>query len=140
MKIVPAVTKDVNRLFEIEQTVFSNDEFALSKPSFYYHIKRSIIFKAVVDKTIVGYILWLKRKEFYRLYSLAVLPQYQGQKIASTLLQRSLKKCATDCFSLEVKSSNKGAIVLYEKFGFKQKKILKDYYTTQDGVLMELVR
>lgn len=138
MKIEKVCAQDVQRLFDIEQAVFNNDAFALSKASLYYHVKHSVFFKVLVDKKTVGYILWLKRKAYYRLYSLAVLEEYQGQKIATHLLQYSLKKSTVNSFSLEVKQSNKSAIALYEKFGFKKRKILKEYYPNEDGILMEL--
>ncbi|AXH12796.1 GNAT family N-acetyltransferase [Halarcobacter bivalviorum] len=139
MKISRASKEDIKRLFEIENSLFKDDIFALKLSSFYYHIKSSIIYKVKIGET-VGYILWLKRKNFFRLYSLAILDKYQGLGLASSLIEYSLKNLEKKPLQLEVRISNKKAIMLYKKFGFKEVKILKEYYKDEDGVLMRLER
>lgn len=134
--IEKAKIEDLNFLLELENRVFNNDPFALSKSSFKYHILNNQIFKIVLDNQIAGYILWLKRKDYYRLYSLAVDSSFQGMGIASKLLEYSFNNLDKDSYSLEVKVSNEKAIKLYEKFGFSIKKVLKDYYDECDGYLM----
>lgn len=132
---------DLNTLFVIENRVFNNDPFALSKSSFRYHLQKNIIFGIEVDEKIAGYILWLKRKDSYRLYSLAVDNDFQGLGLASKLLENSFENLKDKKrFTLEVKVKNEKAIKLYEKFGFKVKKVLKDYYEDCDGFLMEMLR
>lgn len=139
MRIVKASRCDAKRLFEIESSVFKGDCFALSLASFYYHLKNSIVYKVKIGET-VGYILWLERKNFFRLYSLAILDKYQGLGLATTLIEYSLKNLEKKSLQLEVRSSNKKAINLYKKFGFEEIKILKNYYESEDGVLMRLER
>ena len=139
--IKQAKLKDLNTLFVIENRVFNNDPFALSKSSFRYHLQKNIIFCIEVDEKIAGYILWLKRKDSYRLYSLAVDNDFQGLGLASKLLENSFENLKDKKrFTLEVKVKNEKAIKLYEKFGFKVKKVLKDYYEDCDGFLMEMLR
>lgn len=132
-----ATTKDLNTLFDIENRVFANDSFALSKNSLRYHLSNNIIYKIKQDEKIAGYILWLKRKNYYRLYSLAIHPDFRGLGLASRLLEYSLENLDKEKFSLEVKVSNLDAIRLYKKFGFKVSRILKDYYEDIDGYLMK---
>ena len=132
-----ATIKDLNTLFEIESRVFSNDSFALSKNSLRYHLKNNIVFKITKEEKLAGYILWLKRKDYYRLYSLAIDNDFRGLGLASKLLEYSLENLEKEKFSLEVKVSNLDAIRLYKKFGFKVSKILKDYYEDSDGYLMK---
>lgn len=140
MKLSKAVRSDAKSLFKIEQEVFKNDNMALSLRSFYYHLKNSIIYKVEVDKKIVAYILWLKRKEFFRLYSFAVLKEYRNLGLASNLLTFSFKNLEKKKMQLEVRKSNKKAVTLYTKFGFKKIKELKNYYEDEDGILMRLER
>ena len=128
--------EDLNSLFNLECEVFKNDSFALSKNSFKYHILKNRVFKIELENKIVGYILWLKRKRYFRLYSLAIDTNFQGLGLASKLLDYSFTNLEKNEFSLEVKISNVNAIKLYEKFGFKIKKVLKDYYENEDGYLM----
>ncbi|MFA9374808.1 MAG: GNAT family N-acetyltransferase, partial [Poseidonibacter sp.] len=82
--------------------------------------------------------LWLERKKYFRLYSLAISSKYQNKGLAKKLLDFSFRKLekSNKSFSLEVKHSNKNAIKLYENFGFKITKVLKDYYKDEDGYLM----
>ncbi|QDF28350.1 GNAT family N-acetyltransferase [Halarcobacter anaerophilus] len=140
MKLSKAVRSDAKSLFKIEQEVFKNDNMALSLRSFYYHLKNSIIYKVEVDKKTVAYILWLKRKEFFRLYSFAVLKEYRNLGLASNLLTFSFKNLEKKKMQLEVRKSNKKAVTLYTKFGFKKIKELKNYYEDEDGILMRLER
>ncbi|MFY9074781.1 GNAT family N-acetyltransferase [Malaciobacter mytili] len=131
-----ATIKDIKPLFSIEQEVFKQEVFALSLNSFRYNLKRNTIFKLEIDKKIVGYCLWLKRKEYYRLYSFAILQEFQGRGFASQLLEFSINNLNKSKFELEVRVSNKNAIKLYEKFGFKIVKTLENYYENEDGYKM----
>jgi ribosomal-protein-alanine N-acetyltransferase len=68
---------------------------------------------------------------------LAISKKFQNQGLAKRLLDYSFEHLKEKSFSLEVKVSNTGAIKLYEKFGFKIKKVLQNYYENEDGYLME---
>jgi len=140
MKIKIANKEDINELLNIEEALFTNDSSALSKASFSYHLKKNIIYKIEVDKKIVAYTLWLKRKNYYRLYSLAILKQFQGKGLGKSLLEFSLDNLEKDIFELEVRVGNLPAIKLYEKFGFIKIKILESFYDDEDGVKMRLKR
>lgn len=132
-----AVRGDVKKLYHLEKSIFSKDDFTLSLSSFYYHIKNSILFVYEEDSEIVGYILWLKRKRFIRLYSLCVAKETQGKGIGDKLLKHSFNHLDNLELQLEVKTSNTKAIELYKKNGFEIKKVLKEYYPNSlDGYLM----
>ncbi|MGB5867679.1 MAG: N-acetyltransferase [Arcobacteraceae bacterium] len=132
-----AILKDSKELFTLESSVFLKDDFGLSLSSFYYHIKNNNLFLYEKDKKIIAYILWLKRKNYYRLYSLCVDKNNQGQGIAQKLLNHSLDILPFSKYTLEVKTTNEQAIKLYEKNGFKISKTLQNYYPNNiDGYLM----
>ena len=136
--ITIATLQNAKELFILESSVFSKDDFGMSLNSFYYHIKRNQLFTFVVEGKIVGYILWLKRKNHYRLYSLCISTEFQGQGIASKLLEYSFKTLGTTNFTLEVKTTNQSAINLYKKNGFEIVKVLTNYYPNNcDGYLMK---
>lgn len=134
--IKKAILEDLQSLYNIEAEVFCNDPFALSKKSLKYHIKKNNIFKIELEGFIAGYILWLERKKYYRLYSLAVSNKFQNRGLAKKLLEYSFENLRDKNFSLEVKVSNENAINLYKKFDFEINKNLKDYYENEDGYLM----
>ena len=72
---------------------------------------------------------------------LAIHPRYQsqgfGQFILLTMLRLAQKR-GLERASLEVRTSNKGAIALYQKFGFKTAGIRKRYYsdTGEDALIL----
>ncbi len=133
-----ATLQNTKELFNLESSVFSKDDFGLSLNSFYYHIKRNQLFTYIINDKIVGYILWLKRKNHYRLYSLCISTEFQGQGIASKLLDYSFKTLEIKNFTLEVKTINHTAINLYKKNGFEIVKVLTNYYPNNyDGYLMK---
>jgi ribosomal-protein-alanine N-acetyltransferase len=135
--ITQATLEDLNRLYDLEKEIFKNDTFALKKEAIKYHLQRNLIYKIEINGSLAGYILWLNRKKYFRLYSLAISKKFQNQGLAKRLLDYSFEHLKEKSFSLEVKVSNTGAIKLYEKFGFKIKKVLENYYENEDGYLME---
>lgn len=134
--IKKAKKENLKDLYDLEKKVFHDDPFALTKSAFRYHILKNNLYIFEKDEKIVGYILWLERKNYFRLYSLAIDINFQGLGIASKLLEYSFEKLRNKNFSLEVKIKNIKAIKLYEKYEFKVKKVLKDYYEDSDGYLM----
>ncbi len=140
MKISKASKSDIKKLFEIENEVFKNDCMAMKLPSFYYHVEKNFLYKVEIDNKIAGYILWLNRKKFYRLYSLAILQNHRKLGLASKILEFSLEKLQDKNLQLEVRVSNEKAIKLYEKYGFIKIKTLKNYYENENGVLMKRIK
>ncbi|MGA1933168.1 GNAT family N-acetyltransferase [Arcobacter sp. YIC-464] len=132
-----ALIDDVKNLHHLESSIFSKDEFGISLSSFYYHVKRNPIFVYEEDSKIGAYILWLKRKNYYRLYSICVDKSFQGKGISKKLLLFSFEQLDNSSYQLEVKVNNSIAISLYEKYGFRIKKTIKDYYPNNiDAFLM----
>lgn len=76
------------------------------------------------------------------LLTIAVDPDNRRQGAAMTLLERAIGKAttrhATQMF-LEVAATNKPAIALYQKFGFKQSGRRSGYYLFPGGVRIDAV-
>jgi ribosomal protein S18 acetylase RimI-like enzyme len=70
------------------------------------------------------------RQKSARIYSLAVLPAYQGKGIAHNLIQYAINALPNTItmLTLEVNTRNIGAIHLYQKLGFSICKTLHHYY------------
>jgi len=136
--ITQAKIEHAKALLTLENQLFSKDDFPMSIGSFYYHIKRNHLFIYMQDNKIIGYVLWLKRQKYYRLYSLGVVKEFRTSGVAQSLLSYSFEHLKTPAFSLEVKTTNTNAIKLYEKNGFKIQKRLIGYYPNHcDGYLMK---
>lgn len=132
-----ASTNNAMELFKLESSIFSKEQFQISLASFYYHLKKSIIFTYTIDYKIVAYILWLKRKNYYRLYSICVDKNYRSKHISSKLLSYSFNVLKDKKFySLEVSMLNKNAIRIYKNNGFVVKKQIKNYYVDSDAIIM----
>ncbi len=84
-----------------------------------------------VDDVAVGSATIFRFKRTWRLYSLAVLPNYRHQSLGRFLLQ-SLVNTAKDegvsRFSLEVDSLDTTTISWYQTFGFRKIAKIKNYY------------
>ena len=87
------------------------------------------IFKISILKRIVGFVICKKYGERIHIMSIAIENKCRKEGYA-TLLLNKLKTLNFKTISLYVMVTNKPAINLYEKNGFIQKKIMKEYYTT----------
>lgn len=89
------------------------------------------------EDTLLGYIIWLKVVDVADILNLFVFPEYRKSGKATALLLATidtLKQAGIKTFYLEVKKSNKQAISVYEKVGFKVVREIKNYYENEDGL------
>lgn len=132
---------DLDAIERIERasypTPWSRSMFAseLAKPS-------SLSFGAVDETgTLVGYLVLSRYVDAWHVMNVAVAPEKRRQGIASALLHRLLELTEDDAlrgYTLEVRTSNLGAIRLYECFGFMRKGVRRGYYTDnrEDALIM----
>jgi [ribosomal protein S18]-alanine N-acetyltransferase len=132
---------DLDAIERIERasypTPWSRSMFAseLAKPS-------SLSFGAVDETgTLVGYLVLSRYVDAWHVMNVAVAPEKRRQGIASALLHRLLELTEDDAlrgYTLEVRTSNLGAIRLYERFGFTRKGVRRGYYTDnrEDALIM----
>ncbi len=87
-------------------------------------------FKACVENEIVGFVMLQKSDEF-NIDSIAVKKGFRNYGIATRLISTAEEYCreqGLSVLSLEVSVKNITAFLLYEKLGFKQRRIRKNYY------------
>lgn len=126
-----AETSDIAKMYKLEQELFSEENYPLSKSSLRYHQKNNLIYLAQVEEEIVGYILVLVRRRVAKVYSLGVSVAFRGQHISLELFKLTCMELLSMGFKelvLEVRTDNKAAIALYEKLGFRVQKVLKSFY------------
>ena len=137
--------EDLDEILAIEKICFPTP---WTKGMFLQELSLDIAFnfvaKAKKNDTIkvVGYVcFWFFAGETHIL-NLAVSPEYQSKGIATKLLEYVhnlvIKKGGFVVF-LEVRPSNKKALSLYKKMGYKVEGIRKRYYndTGEDAIIME---
>jgi [ribosomal protein S18]-alanine N-acetyltransferase len=132
---------DLGDIERIEQRVYptpwSRSMFAgeLAKPS-------SIALGAFAGAgRLVGYLVVSRYVDAWHIMNLAVDLEYRRLGIASNLLDELFAVTAGDerrGYTLEVRVSNRGAIMLYEGYGFEASGIRRGYYTDnrEDALIM----
>jgi ribosomal-protein-alanine N-acetyltransferase len=92
------------------------------------------------NKEIVGFIHLDSHFEIMDLVNIIVKRDYQNKGIGTELLQYVIDNEEYNKIMLEVRESNSRAIHVYEKLGFKEIYRRKNYYQTEDAIIMERVR
>lgn len=85
---------------------------------------------------LVGFLVWQETDFEAEVLQIAVLPSYQGQKIATALFDFLP---ANKEFFLEVRESNKPALLFYKKEKFEEIARRKAYYhaPVEDAIVMK---
>ena len=135
---------DLDALVAIENICFETDR--LSRRNFRYMITKAnaeLLVEEGSDSKVSGYVLVLFHSgtSLARLYSIAVLPQYQGQGIGKKLMSAAESAALeNECvyMRLEVRQDNSDSISLYERMGYHSIGAYHDYYQDHmDAVRME---
>jgi ribosomal-protein-alanine N-acetyltransferase len=106
----------------------------LSKPS-------GICLAATNDEGLVGYMVCSRYADVWHLMNVAVSPTVRRQGIARRLLEQLFEEAGADArYTLEVRTSNHGAIAMYERFGFQRAGHRRRYYhdNGEDALIMWL--
>ncbi len=98
------------------------------------------VFVAKKEWEIVGVLCLLLTPDTADILDIAVDENYQRMGVAKKLMEFSAEFClqkGIECQLLEVRKSNYKAIALYEKCGFEQISVRKNYYSSpvEDAVI-----
>ncbi|MFH1368424.1 MAG: ribosomal protein S18-alanine N-acetyltransferase [Elusimicrobiota bacterium] len=102
----------------------------------------SKFFIAKNDNNIVGYGGYWWVADEAHLVNLAVHPDFRRQGIAGRIIDHIMPIMRGQGITkilLEVRRSNLSALALYEKIGFRNNGIRKNYYVDEDAILMEKI-
>lgn len=88
------------------------------------------------NNKLIGYIYYSDIYERVEINQVEVNNSRRNCGIASKLMEY-LIETLDKSITLEVRNNNIYAIMLYKKFGFKEKALRKGYYNGIDGILME---
>jgi [ribosomal protein S18]-alanine N-acetyltransferase len=106
----------------------------LSKPS-------GICLAAASDEGLVGYLVCSRYADVWHLMNVAVTPSRRREGIARRLLEGLFDEAGPDArYTLEVRTSNRAAIAMYERFGFRRAGHRRRYYhdNGEDALIMWL--
>lgn len=134
--------EDLGAVLRIEKQAFDLDAWPREAFDGYGTNPAAIFLVALRGGRLCGYSLSWMTREAAELYSLGVLQRERGRGVARALLRktiRELKRARIGNLRLTVRPGNLAAIALYESFGFKRKRVIKQYYEDgSDGVRMRL--
>jgi [ribosomal protein S18]-alanine N-acetyltransferase len=106
----------------------------LSKPS-------GVCLAAVEGERLIGYLVCSRYDDVWHLMNVAVDAGHRRKRIASLLITELLRETGRrDPLTLEVRISNRGAIAMYERFGFRSAGFRRRYYRDngEDALIMWL--
>jgi len=106
----------------------------LSKPS-------GICLAATEEGNLLGYLVCSRYDQVWHLMNVAVAPERRRSGIARGLIGRLIEEGGGDLpFTLEVRVSNRPAISMYERLGFRSAGVRPRYYQDngEDALIMWL--
>jgi ribosomal-protein-alanine N-acetyltransferase len=136
----PLVYSDLPSVLSIERRAFTTPwslamfVLELSKPS-------GICLAASDANGLVGYVVCSRYAEVWHLMNVAVDPQRRRERVATRLIEGLFDEAGPGArFTLEVRTSNRGAIAMYERFGFRGAGHRRRYYhdNGEDALIMWL--
>jgi [ribosomal protein S18]-alanine N-acetyltransferase len=90
---------------------------------------------------LLGYLVCSRYAEVWHLMNIAVSPDRRREGIATELMHHLFERAGAEArFTLEVRTSNGGAIRMYERFGFRPAGHRRRYYhdNGEDALIMWL--
>jgi [ribosomal protein S18]-alanine N-acetyltransferase len=104
----------------------------LSKPS-------GICLAAGAGEQLCGYVVCSRYDQVWHLMNIAVAPEHRGSGVAGQLMRSLIAEAGGKLpFTLEVRVSNRRAIGMYERFGFRSAGVRPRYYhdNGEDALIM----
>ena len=141
-------SEDLPQVFELDRSSFS---LPWPERSFRFELENNEVSRCWVAELlpesgapllVAMIVVWMIADEVH-VATLAVSPAYRRQKIAQRLLAHTLIDAyhsgANSSF-LEVRRSNQAAITLYQRFGYREVAVRRNYYkdNQEDAILMDL--
>lgn len=140
MEILPANLLDINSLRKLEKESFDRDAWPLIDLVSVLTFSNVIRLKAVEDGRMIGFVAGDPRPRDGRgwIATIAVDSNFRRRGIGTALLHACEKKLGVPRARLTVRTSNRGAITLYEREGYATMDVWKAYYNDgEDAIVME---
>ncbi len=142
MKIKPMEKTDLDGIIAIESEVYGEHHW--SKESFLSELSNDLArYFTVFDETgnLLGYCGFWQILEEAHITNIAVSKKCRRRHVGEALFVTIVEECYKNMakyITLEVRISNRPAISLYEKYGFKSLGVRKGYYqdNNEDALIM----
>ena len=144
MKLNKASDSDCIKIANLESQVFS-DPWSESSVLDNAHSDNYLIMCAKEDEDLLGYVIYMLLGEEAELLRIAVKEEARNRGIASQLLDIMVGRIADEAkevksLFLEVRENNVAARKLYEKTGFGEVGMRKNYYSnpTENAIIYKM--
>lgn len=139
--LVPAGWRDVGELKTLEKISFGRHAWPLIDLLAVLMAPGIIRIKACCDNRMAGFIAGEKRSDGSGwITTIAVMPAYRKQGIATQLIDTCEKQLNTKLYKLCVMVENQAAIKLYQKLGYRKTDLWEDYYGKGEHALLMVKR
>ena len=131
MRIVPMTADHVAAVAELEKICFGTEAWSEKSVASELANQLSLWLVVLEEDAVAGYVGSQTVMDETDMMNVAVHPDHRRKGIAEALvdaLVEALKEKGSHCLTLEVRASNAPAIGLYEKLGFQQVGLRKNYY------------
>ena len=130
MIITKMTDAHVSQVAQLEKLCFS-DPWSENSVAYELTNPLSLWLVCVEDDRVAGYVGSQTVMDESDMMNIAVHPDFRRRGMAEQLVEAlvgELKHKGSHCLTLEVRASNTPAIALYEKLGFQQVGLRKNYY------------
>ena len=133
--------RDVNPVLTIERLVY---DFPWSQAKFTDSLNnpKTLASLLVVDGQVLGYFVAMHALDSADLLNICIHPNYQQQGLGAQLFDHLIQQLQTlgvDTIFIEMRTSNKSALLFYQKLGFKVIDSRKKYYSNgEDAKILRL--
>lgn len=130
VQIQTATSEDLVNIAALEENNILVNSMSEEQIKIALNDENYIVLKAVVDNQIAGFIM-LQKSDELNIDSVAVNKEFRNLGIATKLIQESekiAKQLNISTLSLEVAYTNITAYLLYQKMGFVERRVRKNYY------------
>ena len=139
-KICKAELSDLPEIAALESKIFS-DAWSLKSLEETWNQKNAVIFAAKTEGKTEGYLIFYYVLDEGEIARIATAPSVRRQGAAGHIFRELLAFCAEQQITrimLDVRESNEAARRFYEKYGFTEDGIRKNYYENpkENAILM----
>jgi len=132
IRLRPYQPSDFESLYRIDQACFPREiAYGSTEMKFYLRAKDSLCLIAEVEGSVAGFIMTEQSSELAHVITLDVQEPYRRRNIGSRLLEAAEQTAAAQgarLMYLETATTNKAAIALWKKHGYRELGRIKDYY------------
>ena len=142
MEIVPANILDLNALRKLEKESFDRDAWPMIDLIAVLTFSNVVRLKAVEDNTMIGFVAGDPHPNdgWGWVATIAVDPSFRRRGVGTALLHACERNLGVPKSRLTVRTSNRGAITLYEREGYQTIDVWKAYYNDgEDAIVMEKI-